>query len=142
MGSISNIYPPMVSQERFSRLVFDIKDWQITHGMLLKYGPDAKSVSSIPVGVSLFPTPFPRQLFERAQRLQILYNRLYAAISEDEEWLERVLRGYVSYHDPPLKAMVSSRRRLTGWTDSSTVEALLLCFGTSTKRSRKKAVHR
>lgn len=88
-------YPPTVSHDQLSNLIFNIKDWQITHGMQLKYGPDFESVSSTPIGVSVFPTPFPRLLFEQAQGLQPTYNRLYAAISEDEEWLYKVLRGCV-----------------------------------------------
>ena len=88
-------YPPTVSYDQLSNLIFNIKDWQITHGMQLKYGPDAESVSSTPIGVSVFPTPFPRFLFEQAQTLQPIYNTLYAAISEDEDWLYEVLRGCV-----------------------------------------------
>ena len=88
-------YPPTVSPDQLANLIFNIKDWQITHGMQLKYGPDVESVSSTPIGVSVFPTPFPRVLFEQAQELQPIYNKLYAAISEDEEWLYKVLRGCV-----------------------------------------------
>lgn len=69
--------------------------------MLLKYGADADSISCTPIGVSMFPTPFPRTLFEEAQKLQPIYNKLYATISEDEEWLETALRGCV-LHNPAL----------------------------------------
>ena len=89
-------YPPAISQDQLSSLIFNIKDWQITHGMQLKYGPDVESISSTPIGVAVFPTPFPRVFFEQAQALQPIYNRLYAAISEDEEWLYKVLTGCVS----------------------------------------------
>ncbi|KAL8819278.1 MAG: hypothetical protein Q9191_007767 [Dirinaria sp. TL-2023a] len=82
-----------VEEQQLANLIFNTRDWQITHGMLLKYGPDADTVSSVPIGVSLFPTPFPRQLFENAQKLQVYYNRLYASVSEDEEWLYGALRG-------------------------------------------------
>lgn len=86
---------PTIWQQQLANLVFNIKDWQITHGMLLKYGPDVENVNAIPVGVSLLPSSFPERLFEEAQQLQPIYNRLYAAISEDEEWLYDVLEGYV-----------------------------------------------
>lgn len=91
--SPAEAFVPDVEEQQLANFIFNIRDWQITHGMLLKYGPDAENVSSIPIGVSLFPTPFPRQLFEEAQKLQVHYNRLYAYISEDEEWLYDVLRG-------------------------------------------------
>lgn len=95
MGSIIASYPPAISQEQLSNLIFNIKDWQTSHGMLLKYGLDAESVSARPIGVSLFPSPFPSILFEKAEKLQPIYNRLYAAISEDQDWLGEALRGFV-----------------------------------------------
>lgn len=88
-------YPPKLSRRQLSDRIFNVKDYQITHGMLLKYGSDASSVHGVPVGVSLFPSLFPRELFEEARGLQVLYNRLYAAISQNEEWLGGVLEGYV-----------------------------------------------
>ncbi|KAL8793591.1 MAG: hypothetical protein Q9195_003854 [Heterodermia aff. obscurata] len=97
MENILAGYPPAISHGQLSNLIFNIKDWQITHGMQLKYGPDVESISSTPIGVSVFPTPFPRLLFEQAQELQPIYNRLYAAISEDEGWLYRVLKGLIDH---------------------------------------------
>lgn len=88
-------YPPPLSPSQLSARIFRVKDYQLTHGMLLKYGADANSVSGVPVGVSLFPSPFPREKFDEARRLQVVFNRLYVAVSEDEEWLGRVLDGYV-----------------------------------------------
>jgi len=85
---------PTIWQQQLANVVFNIKDWQITHGMLLKYGPDVEHVNTVPVGVSLLPSSFPKRFFEEAQQLQPIYNRLYAAISEDEEWLYDVLEGY------------------------------------------------
>ena len=90
-------YPPKLSRRQLSDRVFNIKDYQLTHGMLLKYGQDANSVHGVPVGVSLFPSLFPRELFEEAREMQALYNRLYAAVSEDEEWLYGVLERYVQH---------------------------------------------
>jgi hypothetical protein len=86
-------YPPTLSQQQLSNLIFNIKDYQLTHGMLLKYGADANSLNAIPVGVSLFPSVFPESLFEEARKLQTVYNKLYARIAEDEEWLVEVLKG-------------------------------------------------
>ena len=95
MEQILHSYPPAVTQDQLASLIFNIKDWQINHGMLLKYGPDPESISSTPIGVTAFPSPFPKKLFELALGLQPIYNRLYAAISEDEEWLGTVLKGCV-----------------------------------------------
>jgi hypothetical protein len=86
-------YPPTLSPQQLSKLIFNIKDYQLTHGMLLKYGPDANSIDAVPIGVSLFPSLFPESLFEEARDLQTVYNKLYARVAEDEEWLHKVLQG-------------------------------------------------
>jgi len=91
MATLTAPYPPTLSPQQLSNLIFSIKDYQITHGMLLKYGPDAHSINAIPIGVSLFPSLFPWSLFEEARELQVVYNKLYARVSEDEEWLFEVL---------------------------------------------------
>ena len=83
------------TEQQLANLIFNIKDWQITNGMLLKFGLDVDQVNSVPIGVSLRPTPFPKRLFEEAQAIQTIYNRLYAAVSEDEQWLFSVLEGYM-----------------------------------------------
>jgi hypothetical protein len=84
-------YPPTLSPQQLSNLISNVKDYQITHGMLLKYGFDAHSINAIPLGVSLFPSLFPGSLFEEARELQAVYNKLYARVVEDEEWLFGVL---------------------------------------------------
>lgn len=62
--------------------------------MLLKYKVHDYSEAR-PVGVSMFPSLLPRALFEEAEALQPIYNRLYAAVSNDEEWLFGVLEGMI-----------------------------------------------
>ena len=91
MATLTVPYPPTLSLRQLSDLISNIKDYQIARGMLLKYGPNAHSTNAIPVGVSLFPSLFPESLFEEARKLQVVYNKLYARVAEDEEWLFEVL---------------------------------------------------
>lgn len=51
--------------------------------------------ATIHAPISLLPTPFPRRLYEQSQRLQPLYNDLYARITLNDEFLERVVGGNV-----------------------------------------------
>jgi glutathione synthetase len=90
-------YPPVLPEETFQTLIAEVKDWQITHGSLLKLvrTDDEHTVLSQPVGCTLFPTPFPRDLYQEALSLQRVYNKLYAAVAEDEEWLHEVLRDLI-----------------------------------------------
>lgn len=99
-NSIYPPYPPELSEERLSFLITNVRDWQLTHGILVKQSPpnaveaDALPILSRPIGVTLFPSLFPERCFEEARSLQNIYNELYAAITEDEDWLFEVLREY------------------------------------------------
>lgn len=92
MANNSRAFRPASLESQLCDLAFNIQDWQTTHGMLLKLG-DQGYVQAEPVGVSMFPSLLPRALFEEAEALQAIYNRLYVAVSNDEEWLFGVLKG-------------------------------------------------
>lgn len=90
-------YPPEFTEEQAESLIVDIIDWQLTHGSLLKLvqTDEENTVLAHPVGVSVFPTLFPRHLFQEALELQKVYNKLYAAVTEDEKWLYETLEGLI-----------------------------------------------
>jgi glutathione synthase len=94
-------YPPRLSDEQYAAFVSDIKDWQITHGSLLKlvHTDEESTVQCQPVGTTLFPTLFPRALFDEAHALQTAFNKLYAAVAEDDEWLLDVLGDLIEVDD-------------------------------------------
>jgi len=89
-------YPPQLSKGQLSSLISDVRDWQYVHGSLLKAPPDTGAVLARPIGVSLFPTLFPRSYFEEARALQTSYSELYAGVAGDEEWLFEILKEYDS----------------------------------------------
>jgi glutathione synthase len=99
--SFGMTYPPRLTDEQYATLVSDIKDWQITHGSLLKlvYTDEENTVQCHPVGTTLFPTLFPKELFHEAHQLQKVYNKLYAAVAEDDEWLFDVLKDLIEVDD-------------------------------------------
>ncbi|CZR60706.1 related to glutathione synthetase [Phialocephala subalpina] len=90
-------YPPVLPEETFQTLISEIKDWQITHGSQLKLvkTDDEHTVLSQPVGCTLFPTLYPRDLFQETLSLQVIYNKLYTAVAEDEEWLYQTLKDMI-----------------------------------------------
>ncbi|KAG8529068.1 uncharacterized protein KY384_005703 [Bacidia gigantensis] len=67
-----------------------IHDWQVANGSLLKR-ITGENAEAYPVNVALKPSHFPRACFVHAQELQTIFNRLYAAVSSDEAWLEKAL---------------------------------------------------
>ncbi|GAB7353669.1 hypothetical protein MBLNU459_g4075t1 [Dothideomycetes sp. NU459] len=92
-----DIFSESRGSEQLADLLTEIKDWQITHGSLLKLVgyEEPHTVPARTVGVSLFPTPFPRQCFDQACEIAPIFNRLYAAIAEDDAWLEIVLHDLI-----------------------------------------------
>ncbi|EMC94587.1 hypothetical protein BAUCODRAFT_552460 [Baudoinia panamericana UAMH 10762] len=77
-----------------ARLVQDVRDYQLTHGHVLKMVRFQNSyhVPSTGINVSLAPTPFPRRLYDEAVALQHCMNELYIKAAADEAWLYSVLR--------------------------------------------------
>jgi Eukaryotic glutathione synthase, ATP binding domain len=50
----------------------------------------ANPAQAIHAPFTLFPTPFPRKLFEQARKVQRIYNVLYARVSWDKDFLDKV----------------------------------------------------
>ncbi|MCO5561883.1 hypothetical protein L7F22_015508 [Adiantum nelumboides] len=93
-------WPPELSEEQRELLCRQGTDFALSHSIL--YRPLPSSSSSTPpldaaihAPISLFPTPFPRSLYEQGQALQPLYNDLYARIAVDDTFLRRVIGGNV-----------------------------------------------
>lgn len=84
----------------------EIKDYQLTHGKLLKVLPldFPTRCHSINLGVSASPTPFPQHLFTQALHLQELMNELYMRVASDSDWLGTVL-GPLLEHDDMLRTL-------------------------------------
>lgn len=87
-------------------LTNEIKDYLIIHGSMLKiveYETES-SVAARAVGVSILPTPFPKQCYDEALELQQIFNELYARVAADPEWLYSVL-GKLMEHDSLVSAL-------------------------------------
>ncbi|KAL8942293.1 MAG: hypothetical protein Q9216_001736, partial [Gyalolechia sp. 2 TL-2023] len=81
--------------DRLESLVNNVLDWQYMHGSLLKLPPDSGQILARPVDVSLFPCPYPKDLYEIGRDVQTIYNKLYVAVARDEEWLSEILRNLI-----------------------------------------------
>lgn len=85
-------YPPEFTEQQLEYLLDQARDWQITHGLSIKYRED-EFVRSVPIGISLIPLLFPKTLFDEAVSLQRLYNELYMRVAADPDWLYNMLKG-------------------------------------------------
>jgi len=87
-------WPPSLPTEQLENLTLYATTYALSHGLL--YLPPAERQPTVPsaaihVPVSLFPSPFPRELFEEGRRIQRTYNILYSRIAMDEEFLDEVM---------------------------------------------------
>lgn len=97
-ASIEN-YPPELTPAESAQLLFTIKDWSIAHGLVVRPPPALVASEADPHGilattapVTLFPSPFPQACFEQAKSIQKAYNQLYAAIAQDEKFLQGIVQ--------------------------------------------------
>jgi glutathione synthase len=89
------------NEQQLRYLISEVKDYQLTHGSVLK-GVGFETESSVTgrtVGVSILPTPVPRRRFEEAIALQQSYNNLYMRVASDPDWLYSALKPLAN-HDP------------------------------------------
>ena len=93
-------WPPELSEEQRELLCRQGTDFALSHSILYRPLPESSSSTppldaAIHAPISLFPTPFPRSLYEQGQALQPLYNDLYARVAVDDAFLRRVIGGNV-----------------------------------------------
>ncbi|KAI1451766.1 glutathione synthase [Annulohypoxylon moriforme] len=86
-----------IDEDTLEKILSELEDYQITHASLLKIprtldGCESTVAVARPIGVSILPTTFPRYLFNHALNIQLLFNELYVKISEDDSWLQDIIR--------------------------------------------------
>jgi glutathione synthase len=99
-GKASNEdYPPELTASESEQLLSTVKDWSIANGLavrlpvsLVKAAADPHGILATTAPVTLFPSPFPRVCFEQAKSIQKSYNKLYAAIAQDQEFLGNIVQ--------------------------------------------------
>ncbi|KAJ9475551.1 Glutathione synthetase [Pseudozyma hubeiensis] len=89
-------WPPALSEDAREYLSHQATDYALSHGIVYRPVPTPPSTtpstdSTIHAPFSLFPSPFPRALFNKAQSIQPAYDLLYAQVSSDHAFLERVI---------------------------------------------------
>lgn len=109
-------WPPSFTDAQLATLAHHATTYALAHG--LTYLPLAASQPPTPSSVihapiSLLPAPVPRTLFHKAQRLQSIYNILYARVAADTDFLDEVMGAEVGVG----QADDFVRRLWQGWKD-------------------------
>lgn len=89
-------WPPILPEEQLNYLTFQATTYALACGLLYLPPTNGQPLPPIPGSAihapfALFPTPFPKALFERAKRLQYIYNVLYARVASDDAFLDEIL---------------------------------------------------
>jgi len=97
MADILPSYPPSLGPEPLSFLVSSLTDYCLSHGIAVRplHASEGNHLASH-APVTLFPSLFPRQAWQAALEVQTTYNLLYAKISNDVEWLGRIMDELVT----------------------------------------------
>jgi glutathione synthase len=91
-------WPPEISEENLQELTHQAATYALANGLLYLPPITTGNLPSIPSSAihapfALFPTPFPRKLFNHAKSLQRIYNVLYARIASDQQFLDDILNA-------------------------------------------------
>ncbi|KAI9840498.1 MAG: hypothetical protein M1838_004028, partial [Thelocarpon superellum] len=104
--SICQDYPPDLNEAQSENLLCNLNDWAIAHGLAVRpplgfvsAEVDPHRVLATTAPVTLFPSPFPRDCYDEACAIQVAYNKLYAAVANDEAFLEEVVQEIVDVDD-------------------------------------------
>lgn len=93
-------WPPSFTDAQKTHLLSLATTYSLGHGFtLLPPAFTSPPTSAIPAPLALCPTPFPRHLYQLAIDIQPVYNALYVNVSQDVEFLDRVMGGVVSKVD-------------------------------------------
>jgi hypothetical protein len=95
--SVFTSWPPDVTTEQLDQLTLLATTYALSHSILYlppvspENPPPPAPESAIFAPISLIPTPIPRHIFSKALTLQRAYNTLYARITLDTSFLDRVM---------------------------------------------------
>lgn len=84
---------PELSKSSESELIESLLQWSLSNGLTM-YPPDFSQFKVNHAPITLFPTPFPSNLFKNAENVQTTFNELYVnLISKQKSWLIDILRN-------------------------------------------------
>lgn len=91
MAESSDVWRPIqipnLTENENKLLLERLCQYSLANGLVM-YPPGFNLANADIAPVTLFPTPFPKDLFERAKNVQSTFNRLYAlVVSHQKEWL-------------------------------------------------------
>ncbi|KAH7098783.1 glutathione synthase [Auriculariales sp. MPI-PUGE-AT-0066] len=98
-------WPPQVTQQARDALLTQATNYALANGILFAGAEQPEPLAhGYHVPFALFPSPFPRRLFNQAKELQSLYHELYARVASDYAFLDQVVNE-IGDADPFVKRL-------------------------------------
>ena len=83
---------PKLSEQQEKEVCEKLHQWCLGNGLVM-YPPNYREYNVECAPVTLYPTPIPRRLFEKAHNVQTLFNKLYAGVVTNyKDWLVERIR--------------------------------------------------
>lgn len=90
---------PELSAENENALLENLQQWLLANGLVM-YPPNFSSHLASHAPITVFPTPFPKHLFENGLRVQSAFNELYAnAITKEKAWLNEIIDSLAKFDE-------------------------------------------
>lgn len=83
---------PSLNEQQLQRLVYEVTQFGLSNGLIMY--PPAPYLNYQPVlaPITIYPTPLPRDQFLKSLDIQLIYNKLYANIVSENEWLTNIIK--------------------------------------------------
>ncbi|KAL3131092.1 hypothetical protein ABBQ38_000403 [Trebouxia sp. C0009 RCD-2024] len=91
----TNSIRPETTQEMVNLAVV----WACQHGLIVGAGVPEKPLATIHAPMTVLPTPFPCDSFEKAQAAMEAFNGLFDRVSRDDKYLQTTLRPAAEHDD-------------------------------------------
>lgn len=89
---------PQLNDEQLQQLIFDLTQFGLSNGLVMYPNLPYKDYQPTLAPVTIFPTPFPGNQFQKSLSIQKIYNKLYANVVSEKKWLISILET-LSVHD-------------------------------------------
>lgn len=89
---------PVLNNDQLERLVFEVTQFGLSNGLIMYPPAPYLNYQPILAPITLFPTPFPRKQFLKSLSVAKIYNKLYASVVSENNWLVTIIEN-LSIHD-------------------------------------------
>lgn len=89
---------PQLDDSQLAKLIHEISQYGLSKGLLMYPPAPYHDYQPVLAPVTIFPTPFPKKMYEKSLMIQKSYNKLYSKVVSEKEWLISIIKQ-LAIHD-------------------------------------------